>query len=262
MPIRTKKRRKYIRKIRKRRTTIKKRNKKGGMFKASKPEKISNAEDIFLSIPIYPNPDKGRIGVLNRKSPPDLIEWIGRDMNDTEGLSKDMYKDNDVLGSGKLSAKYIDKYKPISDIWGYNSTPYTNYELLTHSDYNGQPLIVFQGITDPLTRNLQKLSDSKALIMPGDTITLIRRIYGSLELVDADLEYVNWFCSTVLRHFMGQANLSTLLYELAARTWRSSNPDVNDENVLLFLTLVTRLFLLLAMKEWDRMRVLLEFVGI
>jgi len=259
MPRRTKKRRKHIRK---RRTTIKKRNKKGGMLQAHKRQKLSNAEDIFLSIPIYPNPDKGKIGVLNRKSPADLMEWITRDMNDTEGLSKDMYKGNDVLGSGKLSAKYIDKYKPISDIWGYNSTPYINYELLTHSDYNGQPLIVFQGITDPLMRNLQTLSDSKALIMPGDTITLIRRVYGSLELVDSNLEYVNWFCSTVLTHFIRQANLSTLLYELADRKWRSSNPDFNDENVLLFLTLVTRLFVLLAMKEWDRMQDLLEFVGI
>ena len=235
------------------------------MFKTSKPEKISNAEDIFLSIPIYPNPDKGRIGVLNRKSPADLIEWIGRDMNDTAGLSKDMYKDNDVLGSGKLSAKYIDKYKSISDIWGYNSTPYINYELLTHSDYNGQPLIVFQGITDPLMRNLQQLSENQA-VLPYDTTVFLRKMYGTIDILkrdsDANLEYVNWFCSTVLRHFIGQANLSTLLYELAARTWRSSNPDVNDENVLLFLSLVTRLFLLLAMKEWDRMRYLLEFVGI
>ena len=257
MPRQTIRRRKHIRS-----KHIRSKHKKGGMFKASKPEKISNAEDILLTIPIYSNPDKDRIGVLNRKSPLDLMEWIGRDMNDTAGLSKDMYKDNDVLGTGKLSAKYIDKYKSISDIWGYNSTPYINYELLTHSDYNGQPLIVFQGITDPLMRNLQKLSDSKALIMPGDTITLIRRVYGSLELVDSNLEYVNWFCSTVLTHFIQQANLSTLLYELAARKWVSSNPDFNDENVLLFLSLTARLFLLLAVKEWDRMRDLLKFVGI
>ena len=260
--MRTKLKRKYIRK---RQTTIKRLCKKGGMFKASKPEKISNAEDILLSIPVYPNPDKGRIGVLNRKSLPDLIEWIGRDMNDTEGLSKDMYKDNDVLGTGKLSAKYIDKYKSISNIWGYNSTPYINYEILTHLDYNGQPLIVFQGITDPLMRNLQKLSENQA-VLPYDTTVFLRKMYGTIDILkrysDANLEYVNWFCSTVLRHFIGQANLSTLLYELAARTWRSSNPDVNDENVLLFITLVTRLFLLLAMKEWDRMRYLLEFVGI
>ena len=235
------------------------------MFKASKPEKISNAEDIFLSIPVYSNPDKGRIGVLNRKSLPDLIEWIGRDMNDTEGLSKDMYKDNHVLGTGKLSAKYIDKYKPISDIWVYNSTPYINYELLTHLDYNGHSLRHFQDISDPLMRNLQQLSENQA-VLPYDTTVFLRKMYGTIDILkrdsDANLEYVNWFFSTVLKHFIGQSNLSTLLYELASRKWISSSPDFNDENVLLFLTLVTRLFLLLAIKEWDRMRDLLEFVGI
>ena len=254
---RTRRKHKYVRK---RRTTIKKRNKKGGMLQAHKRQTLSNAEDIFSTIPIYADPNKGKF-VLFKKTPEDLIIWIKTSDLD-RGLQKNMYKDDNILGTGKLSQKYIDKYKPISDIWGYNSEPYINYELLTHLDYKGHSLRQFQHISDPLMRNLQRLSEGQALL-PYDTTELLSQAYGTIDILekDKDTDYVNWFCLTVLTHFMRQSNLSTLLYELADQRWPYTS-DENDINVLFFLSLTTRLFLLLSVKEWTKMRELLKYVSI
>lgn len=248
--------------------TIKKRNKnkKGGMFPASKKQKLQepNAQDILVTIPIYPDPTKGKF-VLNRKSFEDLIMWI-KTADLERNIEKDIYKSNTISGTGTLSQKYIDKYRPIATIWGYTSDPYINYELLTHNDYNGQPLRSFQDISDPLMRNLQRLSEGQELL-PYDTTVFLRKMYSTIDKLKQDeddgsgKDYVNWFCSTVLPHFLKQANISTLLYELADQKWLYTE-DKNDINVLLFLSLVARLFLLFAVKEWDKMRELLDYVGI
>jgi hypothetical protein len=256
--MRTKKRRKYVRKIR---TIIKKKHKKGGMLQAHKRQTLSTAQALLSTIHNYTDPDKGKL-VLFKKTPSDLIIW-SETMTYERGLQENMYKDDTILGTGKLSQKYIDKYRPISDIWGYNSEPYINYELLTHADYKEHSLRQFQHISDPLMRNLQRLSEGQALL-PYDTTELLSQAYGTIDILekDKDADYVNWFCKTVLPHFIRQSNVSTLLYELADQRWRSSLVDFNDENVLLFLSLVTRLFLLLAVKEWDKMRKLLKYVSI
>ena len=39
---------------------------KGGMLQAHKRQTLSNAEDIFLSIPIYSDPDKGKFVLFNK----------------------------------------------------------------------------------------------------------------------------------------------------------------------------------------------------
>ena len=170
---------------------------------------------------------------------------------------------HDIPGSRTLSSGYMNKYKPIVDIWGYTSHPYINYEHLTHSSYQGHSLRLFQYLSDPLMRNLQRLSQAQSLVA-HDTTDFLITVYDTIDFLEQheDADYIKWFCTIVLPHFLKQSNISTLLYELADQKWYASNPNFNDEHVLLFLSLVARLFLLLVLKKWEDMRELLQAAGI
>ena len=179
------------------------------------------------------------------------------------------YTKKGILGARTLSPIYINKYKAIADIWGYTSHPYINYELLSHHSYQGKPLRLFQYFSDPLMRNLQRLSQNQELVA-HDTINFLPTIHHTIDYLEGQGEgegegegadYINWYCGTVLPHFLAQSNISTLLYELADQKWSPAGPSRDDEQVLLFLSLVARLFLLLVVKNWSEMRDLLIHAG-
>lgn len=197
----------------------------------------------------------------NYKSVSQLLDWFKYSY-----LLNNIYtytQEEGILGSRILSPIYIKKYQVISDIWGYNSMPYTNYELLSHTSYKGHPLRIFQYFSDPLMRNLKRLSQGRELLL-SDTIEFLSTVYSTIDFIEEkrNTDYINWYCDTVLPHFLGQSNIASLFYELADQRWQPTGPSFNDENVLLFLSLVARLFLLLVVKKWEDMRLLLQTAGI
>jgi hypothetical protein len=198
----------------------------------------------------------------NRKSPATLIEWFMR--SDVQ-RNIEPYTKKGILGARTLAPIYMNKYKAIADIWGYTSHPYINYELLSHRSYQGKPLRLFQYFSDPLMRNLQRLSQNQPLVA-HDTIDFLPTIHHTIDYLEKEGEgeetgYINWYCGTVLPHFLAQSNIATLLYELADQKWSPAGPNRDDEQVLLFISLVARLFLLLVVKNWAEMRDLLNIAG-
>ena len=249
-------------------------NKRKRKIKRQKTKKIykggeKTAQEVLSQIPIYNPPT---VYDMNKKTVSELMIWI-QFMNTERGLDKGLYNNNKTIrGSNTLSSRYIDRYKSISDIWGYNSTPYINYERLTHCDYTGtgtskgtvtviHSLRLFQYISDPLMRNITILSKGEELL-PYDTIEFLRSMFSTIDfLIEHDKEeYIVWYCTIVLPHFLRQSNISTLLYELADQRWRQVGPSNDDEQVLMFLSLVSRIFLLTVRMEWIKVKELLEFV--
>jgi len=200
----------------------------------------------------------------NKKTWDKLIQWIKYLSDPTRNMPQYTNK-RGIEGSGLLSSDYIKKYQVISEIWGYHAEPYINYERLTHHSYKGHPLRLFQDFSDPLMRNLERLSKGEPLI-PSDTTQFLSKVYSTIDFfeTESEEEYVTWFCGKVLPHFLSQSNVSTLLYELADQKWTppAGPSHDDDEQVLLYLSLVARLFLLLLVKGWQKMRDLLEYAGI
>ena len=198
----------------------------------------------------------------NKKTWDKLVQWIKFLVDPTSNMPQYTHK-RGIQGSGTLSPVYIEKYKAISEIWGYHAEPYINYERLTHHSYQEHPLRLFQDFSDPLMRNLERLSKGEQLI-PSDTTQFLSKVYSTIDFFETESEadYVTWFCKTVLPHFLSQSNVSTLLYELADQKWFPAGPSFDDEQVLLYLSLASRLFLLLLVKDWQKMRNLLEYAGI
>ena len=243
---------------------IKYRKIKGGSSPKAK-EKSSSADTNADSLLEKITHIKGTVTMRfhpNKKTDNQLIQWI-KYLSDPNIKMPQYTNKRGIEGSGLLSPVYIEKYQVISEIWGYHANPYINYERLTHHSYKGHPLRLFQDFSDPLMRNLERLSKGEPLI-PSDTTQFLSKVYSTIDFfeTESEEEYVTWFCGRVLPHFLSQSNVSTLLYELADQKWSSTNPSFEDEQVLLYLSLVARLFLLLLVKGWDRMRDLLEHAGI
>jgi hypothetical protein len=198
----------------------------------------------------------------NKKTHQQLIQWVKYLGDPTRNMPQYTNK-RGIQGSCLLSPVYIEKYKTISEIWGYHAVPYINYEKVTHHSYEGQPLRLFQDFSDPLMRNLERLSKGKKLIY-SDTIEFLTKINKTITILKEEGEkpYIEWFCGTVLPHFLSQSNVSTLLYELADQKWYSASPSSDDEQVLLYLSLISRIFLLLVVKDWERIIQLLEYAGV
>ncbi len=229
----------------------------------TKPKSDITADQVLKEI----TPIKDTVtprGYPNKKPWDELIRWIkylGDPTSDMPHYTK--ARAGGIQGSCLLSPIYSEKYKSIADIWGYSSNPYINYERLTHHSFAGHPLRLFQDFSDPLMRNLERLSKGEELI-PSDTTQFLSKVYSTIDFCETESskEYVTWFCETVLPRFLSQSNVSTLLYELANQKWTPASPSFDDKQVLLYLSLVARLFLLLLVKDWDRMRQLLEYAGI
>jgi hypothetical protein len=252
---RTKKNKKAITKRRhhkrKLRIPSRKLRKNGGGSSSPKSERI------LSQIVLVKNTTTSRYDP-NYKSVSQLLDWF-KYSNSLRNI--DIY--TGIPGSKKLSPIYIKKYQAISEIWGYNSSPYTNYELLSHNNYKGHSLRFFQYFSDPLMRNLKRLSQGQELL-PGDTTEFLSTVYSTIDFIEEspNKDYINWYCDTVLPHFLSQSNIASLFYELADQRWQPAGPSFDDEKVLLFLSLVARLFLLLVLKKWEDMRLLLETAGI
>jgi hypothetical protein len=217
------------------------------------------SEKLLSQIPLLKDTITSRFDP-NQKSVSQLLDWF-KYANPMRNI--DPYTKKSIMGSRTLSPVYINKYKAISDIWGYNSVPYTNYERLSHHSYKGHSLRFFQYFSDPLMRNLQRLSQGQELL-PSDTTEFLSTVYSTIEFIEEDpkADYIKWYCSEVLQHFLSQSNIATLFYELADQKWQPAGPSFNDEKVLLYLSLVARLFLLLVIQKWSDMRLLLETAGI
>ena len=250
---------KYIKK------TLKRRKTKGGSSPKAR-EKTSSADENADSLLKKISPIVGTVTTrgynMNKKTWEQLRQWINYLGNPTRNMPQ-YTKSRGIEGSGLLSSDYIKKYQVISEIWGYHANPYINYERLTHHSYKGDPLRLFQDFSDPLMRNLERLSQGQPLI-PSDTTQFLSKVYPTIDFFErkSEAEYVSWFCETVLPNFLSQSNVSTLLYELADQKWISTSPSFDDQQVLLYLSLVARLFLLLLVKDWTRMCQLLEDAGI
>ena len=242
---------------------------KGG---GSSSPRIS-AETILEEIPVIPDTLTQRGD--EKKTYSELFIWIRYD-----NLLRHIvpYTSDGILGTRTLSSKYIDRYKNISVIWGYKSHHgHTNYERLTHTTYKGQPLRRFQYFTDPLMRNLQRLSSEDNDLTDYDTIDFLKTIPDIIEFYKEqkpEPPEVTWMCDTVLPHFLKQSNISTLFWELAhiekpppepTRRGNTRNPPPqinNDLEVLYFLSIAARIFLLLVVRKWDDMLDLLDEAGI
>ena len=196
----------------------------------------------------------------NNKTVPQLMVWLQTWRKNAYEVIRNIepYTKAGIYGSRTLSPIYTERYKSLPEIWGYNANPYINYELLTHHSYDGQPLRIFQYFTDPLMRNLRRLKNGRALL-PTDTTEFLKHVGPVIDFLAAqgDQAYFGWFCDTVLPHFLNQGNTATLLYELATQQWQPAWPNNDDEKVLVFLSLVARLFLLLVVRDWQMMRELL-----
>ena len=262
----TRRRKRYAKRKRQTRKRYKKYRKISGGSSPKAREKASSdkkADSLLKQI----NPIRDTVTPRfypNKKREDQLIQWIKYLGDPTRNMPQYTNK-RGIQGSCLLSPVYIEKYKSISEIWGYHAKPYINYERLTHHSYKGQPLRLFQDFSDPLMRNLERLSRGEELIA-SDTVQFLSKIYTTVTkhilTEESDAEYITWFCGTVLPHFLSQSNVSTLLYELADQKWSPAGPSFDDEQVLLYLSLISRIFLLLAVKDWGRIIELLEYVGI
>jgi hypothetical protein len=252
--------RKYTTRRKKTQKKARKRRVNGG---SSPPKSDTSADKVFDKIAHIKDTITPRF-YPNKQTWDKLIRWIKYLGDPTINMPQYTNK-RGIQGSCLLSPVYIEKYKTISEIWGYHAEPYINYEKVTHHSYKGQPLRLFQDFSDPLMRNLERLSRGEKLI-PSDTVQFLSKIYSTVTkhilTEESDAEYITWFCDTVLPHFLSQSNVSTLLYELADQKWSPSGPAFDDEQVLLYLSLISRLFLLLVIKDWKRILELLEYVGI
>jgi hypothetical protein len=228
--------------------------KTGGMSPppAQDEDEEQTAIEILATIPQIP--------FGNNKTVPQLMVWLQTWRKNAYEVIRNIepYTKAGIYGSRTLSPIYTERYKSLPEIWGYNANPYINYELLTHHSYDGQPLRIFQYFTDPLMRNLRRLKAGRALL-PSDTTEFLKHVGPIIDFLAAqgDQAYIGWFCDTVLPHFLNQGNIATLLYELATQQWQPAWPNNDDEKVLVFLSLVARLFLLLVVRDWQMMRELL-----
>lgn len=264
---------------RRRKQTKRKRVRGGGSSGKQKKRKSSsplkNAATIFLAMQAIPNIKDTTSDMYEYKNTPrELMLWVKDPYLFLSNFDRhlDNYTHHNIGGTGKFSQpvhSYGNHYKNIAVIWGYRSSPeyrHERYEDLTNHDYGIYPLRSFQDISDPLMRNLQRLGKGEPLL-PSDTTDFLVKVYATIDTFKtadaAGQPYVRWFCEEVLQHFLKQGNVSTLLYELADQKWQpNSSPIKNDENILLYLSLAARLFLLLTIRDWERMEALLDTVGI
>ena len=236
---------------------------------------LKKAATIFLAMQARPDiKDPTNRMYDYKKTPRELMSWTKDPYLFLSHYDRNLddYTDYNIGGTGKFSQRvhsYGDHYKNIAIIWGYRSSPdyrHEHYEDLTNHDYGIYPLRSFQDISDPLMRNLQRLGEGEPLL-PSDTTDFLVKVYATIDTFKtadaAGQPYVRWFCDEVLPHFLKQGNVATLLYELADQKWQpNSSPNKNDESILLYLSLAARLFLLLTIRDWERMEALLRKVGI
>ena len=262
-----------IRLSQRRRKQTKRKRVRGGGGSSGKQKKkkssspLKNAATIFLAMQSMPDIKDTTSDMYDyKKTPRELIHWVKNSYRFHSNLDLDNYTDHNIGGTGKISQSYGDRYKNIAVIWGYRSSPdykHERYEDLTNHDYGIYPLRSFQDISDPLMRNLQRLGKGEPLL-PSDTTEFLVKVYATIDTFKtAGQPYVEWFCENVLPHFLKQGNVSTLLYELADQKWYpNSSLNINDEHILRYLSLAARLFLLLTIRDWERMEALLVTVGI
>jgi hypothetical protein len=161
-----------------------------------------------------------------------------------------------ISETGNLS----DVLRTISQIYGYNlQNGHGKYEEITHHEVTLDGHVTYiqfvQAYTDPLMRTAFYLAQDRTV--SSNICQLIVRPDRKLDFSDARVKYVT---DTFLPHFLQQPFMADYMLELASRNYRLLKSGTTDAGTLIYLSLASRLILLLYSKRLDRISEIVSFM--